>query len=64
MVGVQIVSQSVPTDVQQHHTKPCMFFYKKCCAKCVCVSLGTHGNKETCPCYNKWKTKEGGPKCP
>ncbi|XP_060215542.1 protein RSI-1-like [Lycium barbarum] len=46
------------------HKKPCMFFCKKCCAKCLCVPPGTHGNKETCPCYNYWKTKEGGPKCP
>ncbi|RLN01091.1 gibberellin-regulated protein 5-like [Panicum miliaceum] len=28
------------------------------------ASPGTYGNKETCPCYNNWKTKEGGPKCP
>ncbi|OIV93348.1 hypothetical protein TanjilG_08761 [Lupinus angustifolius] len=25
---------------------------------------GTYGNKEECPCYNNWKTKEGAPKCP
>ncbi|KAM2886819.1 hypothetical protein COP2_013859 [Malus domestica] len=46
------------------HKKPCMFFCKKCCAKCLCVPSGTYGNKEECPCYNNWKTKEGGPKCP
>ncbi|OMO96012.1 Gibberellin regulated protein [Corchorus capsularis] len=23
-----------------------------------------YGNKAVCPCYNNWKTKEGGPKCP
>ncbi|XP_019246609.1 PREDICTED: protein RSI-1-like [Nicotiana attenuata] len=46
------------------HKKPCLFFCKKCCAKCLCVPPGTYGNKETCPCYNNWKTKEGGPKCP
>ncbi|KAL3845106.1 hypothetical protein ACJIZ3_002509 [Penstemon smallii] len=46
------------------HKKPCMFFCQKCCAKCLCVPPGTYGNKETCPCYNNWKTKEGGPKCP
>ncbi|CAL4989848.1 unnamed protein product [Urochloa decumbens] len=47
-----------------HHKKPCLFFCNKCCAKCLCVPPGTYGNKDTCPCYNNWKTKEGGPKCP
>ena len=47
-----------------HHKKPCLFFCSKCCAKCLCVPPGTYGNKETCPCYNNWKTKKGGPKCP
>ncbi|RDX64471.1 Protein RSI-1 [Mucuna pruriens] len=46
------------------HKKPCMFFCQKCCAKCLCVPPGTYGNKQVCPCYNSWKTKEGGPKCP
>ncbi|XP_011099948.1 protein RSI-1 [Sesamum indicum] len=46
------------------HKKPCMFFCLKCCAKCLCVPPGTYGNKQTCACYNNWKTKEGGPKCP
>ncbi|XP_073031183.1 protein RSI-1-like [Primulina eburnea] len=46
------------------HKKPCMFFCLKCCAKCLCVPPGTYGNKETCACYNNWKTKRGGPKCP
>ncbi|CAK9184001.1 unnamed protein product [Ilex paraguariensis] len=44
--------------------KPCMFFCQKCCAKCLCVPAGTYGNKQSCPCYNNWKTKRGGPKCP
>ncbi|KAL8489421.1 hypothetical protein ACS0TY_025361 [Phlomoides rotata] len=44
--------------------KPCMFFCQKCCAKCLCVPPGTYGNKQLCPCYNNWKTKRGGPKCP
>ncbi|MFS8007686.1 putative gibberellin regulated protein [Helianthus anomalus] len=44
--------------------KPCMFFCQKCCATCLCVPPGTYGNKQYCPCYNKWKTKRGGPKCP
>ncbi|OMO54438.1 Gibberellin regulated protein [Corchorus olitorius] len=44
--------------------KPCMFFCQKCCAKCLCVPPGTYGNKQYCPCYNNWKTKRGGPKCP
>ncbi|GFY87027.1 GAST1 protein homolog 4 [Actinidia rufa] len=30
---------------------------------CVC-HRGFYGNKGVCPCYNNWKTKEGGPKCP
>ncbi|URE39221.1 auxin efflux carrier [Musa troglodytarum] len=46
------------------HKKPCIFYCNKCCATCLCVPPGTHGNKEVCPCYNNWKTKEGGPKCP
>ncbi|XP_057492654.1 gibberellin-regulated protein 4-like [Actinidia eriantha] len=47
----------------QYH-KPCMFFCQKCCSKCLCVPPGFYGNKGVCPCYNNWKTKEGGPKCP
>ncbi|KAJ7970988.1 Gibberellin regulated protein [Quillaja saponaria] len=47
----------------QYH-KPCMFFCQKCCSKCLCVPPGFYGNKAVCPCYNNWKTKEGGPKCP
>ncbi|KAL2935150.1 Gibberellin-regulated protein 6 [Bienertia sinuspersici] len=47
----------------QYH-KPCMFFCQKCCKKCLCVPPGFYGNKEVCPCYNNWKTQEGGPKCP
>ncbi|XP_055804427.1 protein GAST1 [Solanum dulcamara] len=46
------------------HKKPCMFFCQKCCAKCLCVPAGTYGNKQSCPCYNNWKTQGGGPKCP
>ncbi|KAJ7964487.1 Gibberellin regulated protein [Quillaja saponaria] len=46
------------------HKKPCMFFCVKCCTKCLCVPPGTYGNKETCSCYNNWKTQEGRPKCP
>ncbi|XP_065863190.1 protein GAST1-like [Euphorbia lathyris] len=46
------------------YKKPCMFFCQKCCAKCLCVPPGTYGNKQSCPCYNNWKTKQGGPKCP
>ncbi|KAI3677961.1 hypothetical protein L6452_37235 [Arctium lappa] len=44
--------------------KPCMFFCEKCCATCLCVPPGTYGNKQLCTCYNNWKTKRGGPKCP
>ncbi|GAB2287863.1 Gibberellin-regulated protein 6 [Dionaea muscipula] len=47
----------------QYH-KPCMFFCQKCCRKCLCVPPGYYGNKTVCPCYNNWKTKRGGPKCP
>ncbi|CAI0406652.1 unnamed protein product [Linum tenue] len=46
------------------HKKPCLFFCNMCCQKCLCVPSGTYGNKEECPCYNNWKTKEGTPKCP
>ncbi|GAB4856003.1 Protein gast1 [Ancistrocladus abbreviatus] len=46
------------------YKKPCMFFCQKCCAKCLCVPPGTYGNKQVCPCYNNWKTKRGGSKCP
>ncbi|KAG1371156.1 Gibberellin-regulated protein 6 [Cocos nucifera] len=46
------------------YKKPCMFFCQKCCSKCLCVPPGTYGNKEFCPCYDNWKTKRGGPKCP
>ncbi|XP_058107145.1 protein GAST1 [Magnolia sinica] len=46
------------------YKKPCMFYCQKCCAKCLCVPPGTYGNKQFCPCYNNWKTKRGGPKCP
>ncbi|KAI9100192.1 hypothetical protein K1719_024410 [Acacia pycnantha] len=46
------------------HKKPCMFFCQKCCATCLCVPSGTYGNKQSCPCYNNWKTQEGAPKCP
>ncbi|MCO5597075.1 hypothetical protein L7F22_051149 [Adiantum nelumboides] len=44
--------------------KACMFFCNKCCLKCLCVPPGTYGNKQVCPCYNDWKTQQGGPKCP
>ncbi|XP_010558231.1 PREDICTED: protein GAST1 [Tarenaya hassleriana] len=46
------------------YKKPCLFFCNKCCTKCLCVPPGTYGNKQVCPCYNNWKTKRGGPKCP
>ncbi|XP_010922909.3 gibberellin-regulated protein 12 [Elaeis guineensis] len=46
------------------YKKPCMFFCQKCCFKCRCVPPGTYAHKEVCPCYNNWKTKRGGPKCP
>ncbi|XP_028780546.1 gibberellin-regulated protein 4-like [Neltuma alba] len=49
---------------QTQYRKPCMFFCQKCCRKCLCVPPGYYGNKAVCPCYNNWKTKEGGPKCP
>ncbi|XP_020253595.1 gibberellin-regulated protein 12-like isoform X2 [Asparagus officinalis] len=46
------------------YKKPCLFFCQKCCYTCKCVPPGTYANKEKCPCYNNWKTKRGGPKCP
>ncbi|KAL2923411.1 Protein GAST1, partial [Bienertia sinuspersici] len=36
------------------YKKPCLFFCNKCCAKCLCVPVGTYGNKQSCPCYNNW----------
>ncbi|KAI4345351.1 hypothetical protein L6164_012482 [Bauhinia variegata] len=47
-----------------HHRERCMFFCIKCCRKCLCVPSGFYGHKEECPCYNNWKTKRGGAKCP
>ncbi|RVW36723.1 gibberellin-regulated protein 4 [Vitis vinifera] len=47
----------------QYH-KPCMVLCQKRCKKCLCVPPGYYGNKVVCPCYNNWKTKERGPKCP
>ncbi|CAN6484580.1 unnamed protein product [Victoria cruziana] len=49
---------------QTQYKKPCLFFCNKCCRKCLCVPPGFYGNKQICPCYNNWKTKRGGPKCP
>ncbi|XP_058228063.1 gibberellin-regulated protein 6-like [Rhododendron vialii] len=49
---------------QTQYKKPCLFFCNKCCTKCLCVPDGYYGNKGSCPCYNNWKTKKGGPKCP
>uniref|UniRef100_A0A3Q7GMQ2 Uncharacterized protein n=2 Tax=Solanum subgen. Lycopersicon TaxID=49274 RepID=A0A3Q7GMQ2_SOLLC len=46
------------------HKKPCLFYCNKCCEWCQCVPPGTSGGKECCDCYNNWKTKRGGPKCP
>ncbi|XP_047965705.1 gibberellin-regulated protein 4-like [Salvia hispanica] len=46
------------------HLNNCLLFCNKCCEKCLCVPPGTYGNKDCCPCYNDWKTQEGGPKCP
>ncbi|KMZ56795.1 Gibberellin-regulated protein 6 [Zostera marina] len=46
------------------YKKPCLFFCNKCCNTCLCVPPGYYGNKSVCPCYNNWKTKRGGPKCP
>ncbi|CAN6210708.1 unnamed protein product [Urochloa humidicola] len=46
------------------YRKPCLFFCNKCCNTCLCVPSGYYGNKGECPCYNNWKTKRGGPKCP
>ncbi|KAL6641573.1 hypothetical protein ACP70R_019754 [Stipagrostis hirtigluma subsp. patula] len=42
----------------------CLTDCKLCCETCRCVPSGTAGNKEECPCYNNWKSKQGKPKCP
>ncbi|PIA62684.1 hypothetical protein AQUCO_00200596v1 [Aquilegia coerulea] len=47
-----------------HHHQTCMELCQKCCKTCLCVPPGTYGNKASCPCYNNWKTKRNGPKCP
>ncbi|KEH33468.1 putative gibberellin regulated protein [Medicago truncatula] len=60
----QCPSQCTRRCGQTQYHKPCMFFCQKCCAKCLCVPPGYYGNKSVCPCYNNWKTKRGGPKCP
>ncbi|KAK6117953.1 hypothetical protein DH2020_048316 [Rehmannia glutinosa] len=49
---------------QTQYKNACLLFCNKCCRKCLCVPPGYYGNKGVCPCYNNWKTKEGGPKCP
>ncbi|KAF3324247.1 Gibberellin-regulated protein 6 [Carex littledalei] len=49
---------------QTQYKKPCLVFCNKCCQACLCVPTGYYGNKGECPCYNNWKTKRGGPKCP
>ncbi|XP_004517034.1 gibberellin-regulated protein 12-like [Cicer arietinum] len=46
------------------YKEACLTYCNLCCAKCLCVPSGTYGHKEECPCYNNWKTKKGGPKCP
>ncbi|GLT50710.1 hypothetical protein SLA2020_241770 [Shorea laevis] len=58
------VLQGVLLDAQLQHTRSRACSCQKCCAKCLCVPPGTYGNKQSCPCYNNWKTKKGGPKCP
>ncbi|XP_009339293.2 gibberellin-regulated protein 6 [Pyrus x bretschneideri] len=60
----QCPSQCTRRCSQTQYHKPCMFFCQKCCAKCLCVPPGFYGNKAVCPCYNNWKTQQGGPKCP
>ncbi|XP_073297061.1 gibberellin-regulated protein 4-like [Primulina huaijiensis] len=62
--GFQCPSQCSRRCGRTQYHKPCMFFCQKCCRKCLCVPPGYYGNKAVCPCYNNWKTKEGGPKCP
>ncbi|KAK4394482.1 Gibberellin-regulated protein 4 [Sesamum angolense] len=47
--------------VQANTVRRCLTFCNKCCNKCLCVPPGYYGNKGVCPCYNNWKTKEGGP---
>ncbi|CAL0300647.1 unnamed protein product [Lupinus luteus] len=35
-----------------------------CCGKCNCVPSGTSGNRQECPCYDKWPNYLGDPLCP
>ncbi|CAN0903583.1 Gibberellin-regulated protein 6 [Linum grandiflorum] len=62
--GYQCGSQCTRRCSRTQYRKPCLFFCNKCCAKCLCVPPGFYGNKAVCPCYNNWKTQQGGPKCP
>ncbi|KAL6520389.1 hypothetical protein OROMI_032569 [Orobanche minor] len=62
--SVQCPSQCSRRCGRTQYHKPCMFFCQKCCKKCLCVPPGFYGHKAVCPCYNNWKTKQGGPKCP
>ncbi|CAL0300650.1 unnamed protein product [Lupinus luteus] len=39
-------SESTEKDCKMH----CVF----CCGQCNCVPSGTSGNREECPCYDKW----------
>ncbi|KAB2613878.1 gibberellin-regulated protein 6-like [Pyrus ussuriensis x Pyrus communis] len=64
LVIVECPSQCTRRCSQTQYHKPCMFFCQKCCKKCLCVPPGFYGNKAACPCYNNWKTQQGGPKCP
>ncbi|KAJ1289672.1 hypothetical protein BS78_02G182600 [Paspalum vaginatum] len=62
--GYQCSPQCSRRCANTQYKKPCLFFCNKCCNTCLCVPSGYYGNKGECPCYNNWKTKRGGPKCP
>ncbi|XP_010469794.1 PREDICTED: gibberellin-regulated protein 12-like [Camelina sativa] len=67
--GGSLRPEECPAECQRRcsetsHKKPCLFYCNKCCNTCLCVPSGTYGHKEECPCYDNWRTKEGGPKCP
>uniref|UniRef100_M1BQ26 Gip1 n=1 Tax=Solanum tuberosum TaxID=4113 RepID=M1BQ26_SOLTU len=58
LIAISMVATTALAADAQYHLD------RKCCKTCLCVPPGFYGNKGVCPCYNNWKTKEGGPKCP
>ncbi|XWS28332.1 hypothetical protein CRYUN_Cryun25bG0059300 [Craigia yunnanensis] len=58
-----VVQDALPDALLQHTRSHACFSVKSAVPSAI-VPPGTYGNKQYCPCYNNWKTKRGGPKCP